>query len=53
VFAFLGNFVGAAIFVAGAYWFLYARPEDEGTPGDEPKSSGVSGEPEGRQLIVR
>ena len=24
-FAFLGNLVGAAIFVAGAYWYLYAR----------------------------
>ena len=29
LFAGLGNFVGAAIFVAGAYWYLYARPEDE------------------------
>jgi formate/nitrite transporter len=26
VFAFLGNFVGAAVFVAGAYWYLYLRP---------------------------
>ena len=25
VFAFLGNVVGATIFVAGAYWYLYAR----------------------------
>jgi formate/nitrite transporter len=25
----LGNFVGAAIFVAGAYWYLYAKPDDE------------------------
>jgi len=25
IFAFLGNFVGAAVFVAGAYWFLYVR----------------------------
>jgi formate/nitrite transporter len=25
VFAFLGNFVGAAVFVAGFYWFLYLR----------------------------
>ena len=25
LFAFVGNFAGAAIFVAGAYWFLYAR----------------------------
>jgi len=25
IFAFLGNFVGAAVFVAGFYWFLYLR----------------------------
>jgi formate/nitrite transporter len=43
VFAFLGNFVGAAIFVAGFYWYLYARPEDtEGSAG------GVSARPAGR-----
>jgi formate/nitrite transporter len=29
LFAGLGNLVGAAIFVAGAYWYLYAREEDE------------------------
>jgi formate/nitrite transporter len=28
VFAFLGNFVGAAVFVAGAYWYLYVRVTD-------------------------
>jgi formate/nitrite transporter len=30
LFAFLGNLVGAAVFVAGAYWYLYVRrvPED-------------------------
>jgi formate/nitrite transporter len=27
-FAFLGNLVGAAVFVAGFYWYLYARPQD-------------------------
>ena len=27
VFAFLGNLVGAAIFVALSYWYLYGRPE--------------------------
>jgi formate/nitrite transporter len=26
VFAFLGNFIGAAVFVAGAYWYLYGGP---------------------------
>jgi formate transporter len=37
IFAFLGNLVGAAIFVAGAYWYLYARPADaEPEPGDDP-----------------
>ena len=25
IFAFLGNFVGAAVFVSSAYWYLYAR----------------------------
>jgi len=29
LFAGLGNLVGAAIFVAGAYWYLYARPEED------------------------
>jgi hypothetical protein len=28
VFAGLGNLVGAAVFVAGAYWYLYAKDED-------------------------
>jgi formate/nitrite transporter len=28
LFAFLGNLVGAAVFVAGAYWYLYARDEE-------------------------
>jgi formate/nitrite transporter len=34
-FAFLGNFVGAAIFVASAYWYLYVRdaPEEDAQPG--------------------
>jgi formate transporter len=27
--AFVGNFAGAAIFVASAYWFLYLREDDE------------------------
>ena len=42
--AFLGNFVGAGIFVGGFYWYLYARPEDSpekkatgrDMPGDQP-----------------
>jgi formate/nitrite transporter len=34
IFAFLGNLVGAAVFVAGAYYYLYGRPG--GDPGDTP-----------------
>jgi formate transporter len=47
LFAFVGNMVGAAVFVAGAYWYLYARPEDEKpqepVPGDQPETAGESG----------
>jgi formate transporter len=39
IFAFVGNVVGATIFVAGAYWYLYVREAQE-EPGDTP-----SGEP--------
>jgi formate transporter len=35
IFAFLGNLVGAAVFVAGAYWYLYAKDE-ETAAGDTP-----------------
>jgi formate/nitrite transporter FocA (FNT family) len=35
VFAFLGNFVGAGVFVAGFYYFLYGRDPEE-QPGDTP-----------------
>jgi hypothetical protein len=38
-FAFLGNLVGAAVFVAGAYWYLYARDADSG---GEPSGGGVA-----------
>jgi formate/nitrite transporter len=34
VLAFLGNFVGAAVFVAGAYWHLYVRGAPEDVAGD-------------------
>jgi formate/nitrite transporter FocA (FNT family) len=40
VFAFLGNLVGAAVFVAGAYWYLYAR-EPAPPPGDAPRGASV------------
>ncbi len=39
VFAFLGNLVGAMVFVSGAYWFLYGRDEpakDKGAGDVEP-----------------
>jgi formate/nitrite transporter len=36
IFAFIGNLVGAAVFVAGAYWYLYARDVETGA-GDVPK----------------
>ena len=35
LFAFLGNLVGAAVFVSGAYWFIYGRDDDE-EAGDTP-----------------
>jgi formate/nitrite transporter len=50
VFAFLGNLVGAAVFVAGAYWYLYARDAEEiahDEPGDTPHGDG-SRTPDGR-----
>ena len=37
IFAFLGNLVGAAIFVAWAYWYLYAKPKEA-----EPSGGGAS-----------
>jgi formate transporter len=36
VFAFLGNLVGASVFVSGAYWYLYVRPAAV-----EPSAGGV------------
>jgi formate/nitrite transporter len=36
IFAFLGNFVGAAVFVSGAYYYLYGRPAATDVPGDTP-----------------
>jgi formate transporter len=38
LFAFLGNAVGATLFVAGSYWFLYARAIQE-EPGDTPSGA--------------
>ena len=40
LFAFLGNLVGAGVFVSTSYWYLYGRPErgaaTVGAPGDDP-----------------
>jgi formate/nitrite transporter len=38
IFAFLGNLVGASIFVAASYWYLYARDIEE-EPGDTPSGA--------------
>ena len=37
IFAFIGNLVGAAVFVAGSYYYLYGRDEEEPKPGDTPR----------------
>jgi len=40
IFAFLGNLVGAAVFVAGSYYYLYGRDADLEEPGDTPHGNG-------------
>jgi formate/nitrite transporter len=40
IFAFLGNLVGAGVFVAGSYYYLYGRDQDEPKPGDTPAGDG-------------
>lgn len=52
LFAFLGNLVGAAIFVAGAYWYLYARDEDDDA-GDDPPGDRAAARREQGDLLVR
>jgi formate/nitrite transporter len=42
VFAFLGNFVGAGVFVAGFYYYLYGREPAE-QPGDTPAGASEDG----------
>jgi formate transporter len=37
IFAFLGNLVGAAVFVAGSYYYLYGR-DDDAKAGDSPSN---------------
>jgi formate/nitrite transporter len=48
VFAFLGNFVGAGVFVAGFYYYLYGREPAE-QPGDTP--AGADGDGDGRTTV--
>jgi len=40
IFAFLGNLVGAGVFVAGSYYYLYGRDADLEEPGDTPHGNG-------------
>jgi formate/nitrite transporter len=53
VFAFLGNLVGALVFVAGAYWYLYVRDAEE--PGDAPTGAKdrPAEEPEREVVVAR
>jgi formate/nitrite transporter len=40
IFAFLGNLVGAAVFVAGSYYYLYGRDPEDKQAGDTPAGDG-------------
>lgn len=54
--AFWGNLVGAAVFVTGAYWFLYERDTGAPTepqPGDEPHEGGSDGPVQPEIEVVR
>jgi formate transporter len=44
--AFLGNFVGAAVFVSTAYWYLYLRgtPDEAAPTGGDPEDAHVAGD---------
>ena len=56
IFAVVGNLVGAVIFVSGAYWYLYARPEeqrpDRASAGDQPESAGATGRDRAESELV-
>lgn len=52
IFAGLGNLVGAAIFVAGAYWFLYARPEEPEPTGGGVPAAGTGGDAGRREELA-
>ena len=45
--AFLGNAIGATVFVAATYWYLYAREVHE-EPGDTPSGAPEKGADDGR-----
>ena len=45
VFAGLGNLVGAAVFVAGAYWWIYLRGTEAALPSAGSDSAGTAGAP--------
>jgi formate/nitrite transporter len=47
LFAFLGNLAGAAVFVAGAYWYLYARDPEPTVPVDGERAEERGREPVG------
>ena len=48
IFAFLGNLLGAVIFVAGSYWYMYASrgPDEEDQAEPEPGGVVASDQPE-------
>ena len=48
----LGNIVGAGVFVAGFYWYLFARDSDAPAPGAEPSGSNGAAAPEREQVVV-
>jgi formate/nitrite transporter len=51
LFAFLGNFVGAAVFVSAAYWHLYVRPSAlEASGGGTPAGEGALADEEGSRF---
>ena len=47
----LGNLVGAAVFVAGAYWYLYARDSEPG-PQEPPAPAAGDGTAPEREIVV-
>jgi formate/nitrite transporter len=48
VFAFLGNLVGAAVFVSTAYWFLHLRGTEDAAPSQGEPATATAGNGNGR-----